>query len=233
MDLTQRVDQPEWMDTRVFPVGVMRETLGFLSVTNRFFGGTAVVLRHFEDWSRRWDRTQTIRVLDVGTGGAEIPIALAEWARAKGFQLEVTGIDLVEQAVQVARENSKHLKGIHVERKNLFDINNPGGFDYVIASLLLHHIAPEESVRLLKKIDALAARGILISDLLRSRASYLAVKALSFIIGNPVVRHDGPLSVRRAFRLEELSGLARQADLPYLSARREPWFRVSLAGERP
>jgi hypothetical protein len=79
----------------------------------------------------------------------------------------------------------------------------------------------------------LAKRGIIISDLRRGRAGYWAVKLLSDAVGNAVVRHDAPLSVRRAFRAEELETLARQAGLSYLSARPQPWFRISLAGEKP
>ena len=81
-------------------------------------------------------------------------------------------------------------------------------------------------------IDALSTRGIVISDLLRTASSYWAVTALSCLIGNKVVRHDGPLSVRRAFLPQELSALAAESGFPYLKSKREPWFRVSLAGEK-
>lgn len=234
MDLTERFDHPEIMDTQALPVDVMRGALRFLAVTNRFFGGTEVVLRRFREWSRAWDPSKTVRVLDVGAGGAEIPVAIARWARAQGFKVHVTAIDLIEEAAQVARENARGVNDVSIQRRDLFDINPAQErFDYVIASLLLHHIPPAQSVRLLKTFDALATRGVLISDLYRSSMSYAAVTAISYLIGNAVVRHDGPLSVRRAFRVEELSSLAEEAGLPYLMARLEPWFRVSLSGEKP
>ena len=231
MDLSRRIDRPERMDTEVFPVAVMRETLNFLGVTTRHFGGAAVVLGHFRRWSRAWNKDETIRILDVGTGGAEIPIALAEWARNDGFRVHVTAIDLVPEVTHVARENAAGFPEIEVRQQDLFALSNER-FDYVTASLLLHHIPPAESQRLLATFDSLATRGVLLSDLFRSHASYCAVTALSYLIGNRVVMHDGPLSVRRAFKLEELTSLAKDAGLDYLKARREPWFRVSLAGEK-
>jgi len=48
-----------------------------------------------------------------------------------------------------------------------------------------------------------------------------------------VVRHDGPLSVRRAFTVHELARLAAGLGLSYLQARQERPFRLSLAGEKP
>ncbi len=233
MDLTRRIDRPELMDTQVFPVDVMRETLNFLGVTTRFFGGAEIVIKHFARWSRTWRAGENIRVLDVGTGGAEIPIALVKWARKAGFKIEVTAIDLVDEVTQVARENTAGIPEILLRQTDLFNLDPAREqFDYVMASLFMHHVRPADGGRLLRMFDALASRGVLVSDLLRSRASYAAVKALSLLIGNAVVRHDAPLSVRRAFHVEELSRLAADAKLPYLKAQREPWFRVSLAGQK-
>ncbi len=230
MDLTQRIDCLELMDTQTLSPAVMRDTLAFLSVTNRYFGGAAVVLSRLKNWSSRWRRDQTIRILDVGTGGAEIPMAIIEWAKEAGVRVQVTAIDLVPEVVDIARENARAFPEISVQCEDVFELNDE--FDYVVASLLLHHIRPADSTRLLRHFDEIARRGMIISDLLRSSASYWAVSALSHLIGNKIVRHDGPLSVRRAFRIAELESLAREANLSYVRAKNEPWFRVSLAGEK-
>jgi hypothetical protein len=66
-----------------------------------------------------------------------------------------------------------------------------------------------------------------------TRFDYVTACAAGLVLGNTIVRHDAPASVRRAFRRSELDQLARQAGLDYLAAREEPWFRVSLAGEKP
>ncbi len=231
MNFTERIDRPELMDSEVFPVDEMRSALRFLGITNRFFDGSAVIVRHFESWSRAWNPQQPIRVLDVGTGGAEIPIAVVRWARERNLRMHVTAIDLVSEVASIARENTRDYPEITVLQKNVFDLEETT-FDYVTASLLFHHVRPSESVRLLQLFDRLATRGIVISDLLRSRSSYVAVSALSYLIGNRIVRHDGPLSVRRAFHSQELQLLAQQAGLNYLRAQNEPWFRLSLAGQK-
>ncbi len=70
------------------------------------------------------------------------------------------------------------------------------------------------------------------SDLLRSRASLWSVKLPCRLFGNAVVRHDGPLSVRRSFTTQELKNVAEKSRLSYLKVAEENWFRLSLAGEK-
>jgi 2-polyprenyl-3-methyl-5-hydroxy-6-metoxy-1,4-benzoquinol methylase len=191
------------------------------------------VLSHLDKWSTSWKSGEIIRILDIGTGGADLPLSIHRWAANKKFTVEITAVDIVDDIVSIARENTRGTAGVHIEQKDFFDLAAHGDhFDYVIASLLLHHIPPARARATLQAFDALATRGIIVSDLLRSATSYFAVMSLSLLVGNYVVRHDGPLSVRRAFTPEELQTIANEAGLPYLTARREPWFRVSLAGEK-
>src|SRR4051812_24910595 len=101
MDLSTRVDLPELMDTQTFPVDVMRDTLAFLGHTNRYFGGSATVIRHLKKWSKNWGNAQ-IHILDIGTGGAEVPIDIVQWARRKNLNLKITALDLVPEIAQIA-----------------------------------------------------------------------------------------------------------------------------------
>jgi hypothetical protein len=69
-------------------------------------------------------------------------------------------------------------------------------------------------VALLRRMAASARRGILVSDLERTRAGLvLAWMASHALCRSPVVRHDGPASVRAAFRKDEARALAGQAGL--------------------
>lgn len=234
ISLKHRIDAPELMDTTDLPAPALQQTLRFLEFANTHFGGTQIILKYLQRWSRHWPYSKTIRILDVGTGNADIPRAIVRWARYHGLHVHVTAIDLIQDIVQIARERSLGFgKDIDIRQANFFELlPKKERFDYVVASLLLHHVAPDETVRVLKEFDQLALRGIIISDLLRSQKSYWAVTVASYLFGNAIVRHDGPLSVRRAFQLQELESMAHKAGLPYLKARQEAWFRVSLAGEK-
>lgn len=233
MDLSTRIDQSELMDTQRLSYPVMRETLSFLETANRRFGGFALVTRFLNRWSKNWLPGKTIEILDVGTGGADLPVAIAAWAKNRNLQVRITGLDLMDDIVRIAFENSKDYENITIRHGDFFDLVNVGEkYDYVISSLLLHHIPTGQTASALRAFDQLAKRGVIVSDLLRTRAGYWAVRTASYLLGNEIVRHDGPLSVRRAFLPNELEKLAREAGTSYLQAQVEPWFRVSLAGEK-
>lgn len=231
-DLSVPIDEDEWMDTRPFNNDDARHALYFLAKMNRWFGGVSTVLRPIVEWSSRWHPGEPVHLLDVGTGGADIPIALVQWARASGHSLRITAIELVPEIAAFAKEAARPYPEITVLERDLRDIPKERTFDYVIASLFLHHIPIPLRAEALSSLDHRARKGLVISDLHRTLFSYWAVGAASFVWGDAVVRHDGPLSVRRAFRVDELISLARDAGLPYLKARPEPWCRVSLAGEK-
>lgn len=227
----KRVDRPEWMDTRSYPPEVVRKTLDFLGMTHRRFGGNRAVLRRFEEWSAGWTPGEIVTVLDVGTGGADVPLALARWARERGFRLKITAVDLMPEIAAIAREKAHGFPEIEVVPGDAFALG--GTWDYVMASLLLHHVPPADNAAALRKLRSLARRGLVVSDLERSLPAYAAIGLLSWIAGNAVVRHDGPLSVRRAFTPGELQALALEAGLPRPIVRREPFFRLSLAAGNP
>jgi 2-polyprenyl-3-methyl-5-hydroxy-6-metoxy-1,4-benzoquinol methylase len=232
-DLSRRVHEAELMDTVGYPAPVLRRALAFLELTNRRFGGAAVILRKLETWSVGWDRKRPIRILDVGTGSGDIPLSIVRWARERGFELKVTALDSTASVSEIARELVRREPAIEVVLGDLFELAcGEERFDYVIASLFLHHVRPDRAIEALRACDRLAVRGLIISDLRRTWPSLMAVTFISLLAGNFVVRHDGPLSVRRAFRVRELCDLAVSAGLPYVVARDEPWFRVSLAGEK-
>jgi hypothetical protein len=124
-------------------------------------------------------------------------------------------------------------RDVVVERATLADVAASGRrFDYVIASLFLHHVPADHVHETLLAIDRLAGRGVVIGDLVRSPAALVAVGALAALAGNAIVRHDVPLSVRRAFTVQELANLAESVGLRYLRARPEGVVRLSLAGEK-
>jgi hypothetical protein len=95
--------------------------------------------------------------------------------------------------------------------------------DVVTASLTLHHLEPDAAVACLAGMAAAAHRVAVVNDLLRSRLAlglvWVVTRALRL---HPVSRHDGPLSVRRAYSAAELRVLAEKAGLARVVVRRYP-----------
>jgi len=108
-----------------------------------------------------------------------------------------------------------------------------GSFDYVLSSLTLHHLSDAQIVSLLKESNRLAKRGIIMNDLKRSARAWAWIWGLSRLTAaDPVVQHDGPLSVKRAFTPQELTHLATQAGVTYLTVKTHFGYRLTLAGEK-
>tara|TARA_R110002072_G_scaffold302615_1_gene486833 strand:- start:111714 stop:112409 length:696 start_codon:yes stop_codon:yes gene_type:complete len=112
-----------------------------------------------------------LRVLDVGTGTAQIPI---EFCR-RAVNVDIVAIDLAAEMLLLAEQNIRNagLHGSillkHVDAKELpFD---DGEFDWVISNSIVHHIPePIDSLREMQRI--LKPGGLLfVRDLLRPDSS--------------------------------------------------------------
>jgi SAM-dependent methyltransferase len=230
----QRSTELERMDTETLDGATASHVLRNLESINHLLGGARATVRHFARFSKRWTPGQTIRVLDWGTGGADLPRALVRWSRGQGYDLRVVGIDQDPQTVAYAQAACRDYPEIEIRLADAqaFDAPNDS-FDYAISSLTLHHLKDASIVSLLETSHRLAKRGIVMNDLLRSARAWAWIWTLSRVARcHSMVQHDGPLSVRRAFTAAELASYARQAGLPYLRATTHFGYRLTLAGEK-
>jgi hypothetical protein len=79
----------------------------------------------------------------------------------------------------------------------------------------LHHFSPEKVVIVLQRAFDQASVAIVMSDLVRGWLPYLGFKLVQPVFArNFLTRHDGSLSIRRAYTPGELYRLAVQAGLP-------------------
>jgi len=236
MWMHQRSVEREYMDDHTPPQDVVDDVYRFLGAINRWLGGTRATLRRFEELSHRWRAGQRVEVLDVATGGGDLARALVRWGRERGFDVRVTALDISASALISARrlgaggadESALRFVCADVHRMPCRD----GRFDYVTCALFFHHLTDDDVVRTLQSFDRVATRGIVVNDLIRRWRHY----AWSWFFTRPfneILRNDGPLSVRRAFRPSELADLARRAGLTWLTIRVHFGHRMTLAGERP
>jgi hypothetical protein len=77
---------------------------------------------------------------------------------------------------------------------------------------MLHHLPEPAVIETLRLMATTARRGFVISDLRRTRAAYVGTWLLTRVITrNRLARHDGPLSVLRAYTVPELERLSAAA----------------------
>ncbi|CBE67771.1 MAG: methyltransferase domain-containing protein [Candidatus Methylomirabilis oxygeniifera] len=210
----------------------IRENLRDLERLNRYFGGVRTVLlclgRMVEQHSPR-----SFTILDMATGGADIPRAICRWARKRKFPVAIEAVDQNDHVLAAATEWSIDFPEIRLRQAQVPPLPYPDrSFDYVIASLFFHHLTEAEGILLLREMARVTRRGLLVNDLLRSRlACLLTAITTRLLSGNRLTRHDGPMSVLRGFRPEELRRMATEAGLTDVRLSRHLWFRIALTKE--
>jgi 2-polyprenyl-3-methyl-5-hydroxy-6-metoxy-1,4-benzoquinol methylase len=214
--MRERSAELEILDRERVPREMLARVVGYLRFVNRWLGGTRAVARHF----RRVEGAVT--VLDVGAGAADIPLDLAR----RFPNVRPLALDLSEEMLAFA-EGLPRVRG-DARRLPFRD----RCVDYVVSTHFFHHLSDGDIVEALREFDRVARRGIVVNDLLRRRRALFWIRLLT-LWANPVVKFDGPLSVRRGFRVEEIEGLARRAGLGWLRVTEHFGHRFTLAGERP
>lgn len=230
--LSVRQRQAEWMDEPNADPRQLRQSLMYIRRINRLMGYDRLIVHYLRGFSARWKPGQTIRILDVATGSADIPQAILRWANRRGFDVRVVGIDLSPQVVATARETAEAEPGLQIVTGDAtrlpFDDNS---FDYAVTSMFLHHLDEGDAVRALAEMGRVARRGIIASDLLRLRRSYAFV-TLATLLANPMVKHDARVSIAQAFSKKEITAIRDQAGVGFARYSQHLAHRFALAGEK-
>jgi len=149
------------------------------------------------------------RILDVGTGGADIPLRFAR----SGWR--VTAVDINAHVLAVARAATREEPAVEVaegdgRRLPFADAS----FDVAHCSFLIHHLAPEEARATLGELRRVSRAGVVVNDLRRGPWPLLATWATTVAVArSAVTRADGTASARRAYTLEELDAMLAAAGL--------------------
>jgi ubiquinone/menaquinone biosynthesis C-methylase UbiE len=186
-----------------------------LARVNRLLGGAALSSRAVRLVLDALPAGHAVRLLDVGTGAADIPLALLRAADHAGKAMVIEAVDVRPEIVDAARLRASADPRVTVVASTRGQLDYPDrSFEIVHASLLLHHHDPEDAEELLRRLARVSSRAVIVNDLERARRWYLAAWALARVAtGNRYTRHDAPLSVRRAYTVEEMSALGRSAGL--------------------
>ena len=200
LDFTHRADLSEWMDEPC-SYAEFRSCLISLRFSNRLTFNYRPTLQ----WLRQFrGRTEPLHIVDVGSGGGDMLRCIERWAARGGVAVELTGIDLNPYAARAAKEFSKGRSKIRWLTGDAFSVQLHRPPDIILSSLFTHHLPDVEIVRFLQWMEKTAYLGWFVNDLYRDRTPYVAYRLLSSALRlHSFVRHDGPVSIRRAFRVAD------------------------------
>jgi SAM-dependent methyltransferase len=163
-------------------------------------------------------------VLDVGTGLGDIPAGVRRRAQRRGVRLTTFGIDEAETLARVTRGLLDGSACADARRLPFAD----SSVDVVICSQLLHHFEDDHIPAVLRELQRVALRAVIVSDIRRSWIAAAGFWLVSWPLGfHGVTRHDGVVSVLRGFTPRELSMHVRDATGRVAAVRRHPGFRVT------
>ena len=208
----KRSYEKEMMDLPGQPKELLEEDLRNLRVINRYLGGSRNGVRGLKHVLRKQGFRQ-FSLLDVGTGSADIAVALLAWAKRRGIDARIVGLDADPVTAGTAAALSKRFAEVAIVRADAFAPPFAAkSFDFVFASQLLHHFSEERIVMALRNWSKVARRAIIVSDLVRHPLAYHGIRLLTrAFTRNVMTRTDAPLSVKRAFTVAEWRELFRSA----------------------
>lgn len=231
--IPKRSSMPELRDrpSDTCALGELEGNLNDLILVNRYLGNGRAVLKQLVAMNAETAR-EGFSLLDVATGSADIPVAIAKWARKAGIRVDITAVDIDSAIIGIARKRCASYPEITLAAADGFAL--PFGnrrFDYVLCSKMAHHFTDEQVVRMIKEFSRVARRGYVIIDLRRSRIAYFLIHLLTRLFSrNRLSRYDGPLSVLKAYTPGELSALASRSGTSVFTMSREPFWLLVLAG---
>jgi 2-polyprenyl-3-methyl-5-hydroxy-6-metoxy-1,4-benzoquinol methylase len=217
-----RLNEPELLDIDLNDVREVEESLHDMETLLRALGLGRRTLRHFRKTGTSGAK---LRILDVGTGSGWLARLLRDACRKSGREAEVVALDISEVILNCARRIDSD--GIRFVAGDATSLNFPSGtFDFVACSTMLHHLSTPDAEKALREIDRVAAGTWVSCDLRRRPGAYLGARIVcSLFSSNRMTRHDGPLSFKRAFSLQEFRALT--AGMPHVIC--ETWGPLCFA----
>ena len=206
--------QPEWMDDPAVDEATFRDCLTDLAAVNGWTLARPPTLRWLAQATRDLPRGTRFTLVDVGFGHGDMLRSIHRWATHRGLRPELIGVDLSPWSAPIARAATPPDMAIDYRTGDVFEARFDRPIDFIVSSLVAHHMTDDQLVAFLRWMEATAMRGWFVNDLHRHALAYHGFRVLSAIMRwHPMVRHDGALSVTRAFRRADWERLIARAGL--------------------
>jgi ubiquinone/menaquinone biosynthesis C-methylase UbiE len=160
---------------------------------------------------------------------------MARWGQRRGVHIAVVAVDNQHGVLQYMRSSQPlPLASVCLQADGLCLPFRARTFDIVLCSTMLHHLDWQQGIALLQSMAAVARHAVVVNDLVRSRLHYYAARLLLSVMAcHPVTRHDGALSVLRAYSVGEVQEMVRMAGLAPAHVSAVLGYRFVLIYEPP
>jgi SAM-dependent methyltransferase len=213
----------ELLDAERLDAHELRINLREMAMLNRLPGGVADSVRAVE---RLLGEQTEATVLDLGTGAGDFVRRLR-----RRRHVEVIASDLRPEVLEIAARNLAGISHVTLVTADARAIPLADReVDVAHASMLLHHLDPDDAVDALREMRRVARQGVVINDLRRGIVAFSMIAAAVLVLSRGAyTRHDGVLSARRAYTVAEMDTLAARAGLKPVFRTPRFWPRVTTA----
>lgn len=224
MTLATRAEAEELMDAPDLDAATYAAVIGDLARVNTVTLAARPTLAFLD---RAIPRGGRMRLLDVGFGDGDMLRRIARWARRRGVEAELVGVDLNPRSAPAAAAHTPADLPIRYVTGDYAEMAGP--WDLIVSSLVAHHMSHAELVAFLRFMEARGTRGWLVNDLHRHRVAHAGFPLLARIARwHPMVRHDGTLSIARSYRPGEWPAILAEAGVSDARVYRAFPFRLCV-----
>jgi SAM-dependent methyltransferase len=224
ISLAARIRRDEQMDDPGLAPETYDKVLKDLARVN----AVTLAARPTIDFLRRGTKKMpAFRLLDVGFGHGDMLRRIARWARRRNVAVDLIGVDLNPRSAAVARAATPIHWPIEYRTGDYKDVAGP--IDFVVSSLVAHHMSDDELDAFIRFMEERAAIGWMVNDLHRLGFAYHGFPLLARLLGaHRIVREDGQVSIGRSFRAAEWRAILERAGVTRASIVRRFPFRLCV-----
>jgi ubiquinone/menaquinone biosynthesis C-methylase UbiE len=205
MNVMQRVDITEILDTDACSPAEVEMSLRDLGRINRWFGGVSTS-RALVERVVRETRRKRFSLLEVAAGFGDVPRIVSQKLARQDVTLDITFLD---RARTHLADGNRSIAGDALALPF-----GDAAFDLVSCNLFVHHLDPENLRRFVKEALRVSRCAVLINDLIRHPLHLALVYAGFPLMRSRVSRVDGVASVRRAYVPREIREILTSTPLP-------------------
>lgn len=227
-----RLEQIELLDQGIGTLHDVRQNLYEMWYMNKLFGGVRAVTQRL--YTRLLKNKTPMWVADLGIGSGRLGREISDWASQNRIDVNMLLIDISSRHLAVASEiisDRENIDLIQADALKLPFANKE--IDYFVSSLFMHHFEPDMVTKLLSDLYQSVRHGIIMSDLTRSSLSLFGFRMIQPVIARHyLTKHDGLLSIRRAYTPAELLQLAHHAGIKNVHIYQDYPWQMTLVAEK-
>jgi SAM-dependent methyltransferase len=232
LDFKSRSHEPEWLDRDDIDPAELRAVLRDLARFNTAFFGHSPILKWLGRVLGRGSSGSHPTILDVGCGYGDLLRAIRRWSNKRNLKPALLGVDLNPETIRIAREATDRAEQIDFAAMDAFDLPSEQRFDFIVSSLVAHHLSDEKLRDFLVLLERASTQGWVIYDLQRHQVLYKIIGAASRLARlHPMVTKDGQISVMRSLTRKEWMDRLVAAGIE-LSDVKIRWFLFRFVIER-